>query len=68
MKDQKGFTLVEVMVSCMIFLIIGGTLSSGNGFILNVKKKTFLLEDQILAMGESLARRLYFRQCITKTG
>ena len=55
MKDQKGFTLVEVMVSCMIFLIIGGTLSSGNGFILNVKNKTFLLEDQILAMGESLA-------------
>ena len=55
MKDQKGFTLVEVMVSCMIFLIIGGILSSGNGFILNMKKKTFILVDQISAMGESLS-------------
>lgn len=62
MKNQKGFILVEVMVSCMIFLIIGGIVSAGSGFILNTKKKTLLLEEQISMIGESLAWK---EECIS---
>jgi len=57
MGNKSGFTLVEVMVASMIFLITSGILLSGGDLVMKVRRRTVELEQERDILEGSLVQK-----------